>query len=98
MSTAGSARGAVSGGGAGGFAALLDCRAAIHPDLGAHGTLFERKIHRVGDRVYCAVGYNLANIIAVVGPEGMVVRACNLFCVRGFMCLLFSWASGVMLA
>ena len=73
MSAAGSARGAVSGGGAGGFAARLDCPAAIHPDLAAHGKLFERKIHRVVDRVYCAVGYNLANIIAVVGPEGMVV-------------------------
>jgi alkyl sulfatase BDS1-like metallo-beta-lactamase superfamily hydrolase len=68
-----SASGSASGAGAGGFAARLDCPAAIHPDLAAHSRLFERKIHRVGDRVYCAVGYNLANIITVVGPEGMVV-------------------------
>lgn len=51
----------------------LDCAAAIHPDLAAHSALFEKKIHRIGDRVYCAVGYNLANIIAVVGPDGMVI-------------------------
>jgi len=53
--------------------ARFDCPAAIHPDLAAHGALFERRIHRVGDAVYCAVGYNLANIVAVVGPEGMVL-------------------------
>lgn len=59
---------------AGGSARLpWDCPAAIHPHLAAHGKLFERKIHRVGDRVYCAVGYGLANIIAIDGPGGMVV-------------------------
>lgn len=73
MSAAGSARGTPSGGGISAYSAWLDCPAVIHPDLAAHGKLFERKIHRVGDRVYCAVGYNLANIIAVVGPEGMVL-------------------------
>ena len=45
----------------------------IDPELAAHSGLFERKIHRVGERVYCAVGYNLANVIAVEGPEGLVV-------------------------
>ena len=45
----------------------------IDPELAAHSGLFERKIHRIGERVYCAVGYNLANIIAVDGPEGLVI-------------------------
>jgi alkyl sulfatase BDS1-like metallo-beta-lactamase superfamily hydrolase len=45
----------------------------IDPELAAHSGLFERKIHKIGDRVYCAVGYNLANIIAVDGPEGLVI-------------------------
>lgn len=53
--------------------ARFDCPAAIHPELADHGALFERRIHRVGDSVYCAVGYNLANIVAVVGPSGMVL-------------------------
>jgi alkyl sulfatase BDS1-like metallo-beta-lactamase superfamily hydrolase len=45
----------------------------IDPELAAHSGLFERKIHKIGDRVYCAVGYNLANIIAVEGPDGLVI-------------------------
>ena len=45
----------------------------IDPELAAHSGLFERKIHRIGERVYCAVGYNLANVIAVDGPEGLVI-------------------------
>jgi alkyl sulfatase BDS1-like metallo-beta-lactamase superfamily hydrolase len=45
----------------------------IDPELAAHSGLFERKIHRIGERVWCAVGYNLANIIAVEGPQGLVI-------------------------
>jgi alkyl sulfatase BDS1-like metallo-beta-lactamase superfamily hydrolase len=45
----------------------------IDPELAAHSGLFERRIHKIGERVYCAVGYNLANIIAVEGPEGLVI-------------------------
>lgn len=45
----------------------------IDPELAAHSGLFERKLHKVGKRVWCAVGYNLANIIAVEGPEGLVI-------------------------
>ncbi|HEX4437079.1 MAG TPA: alkyl sulfatase dimerization domain-containing protein [Solirubrobacteraceae bacterium] len=45
----------------------------IDPELAAHSGLFERRIHKIGERVYCAVGYNLANIIAVDGPEGLVI-------------------------
>lgn len=42
----------------------------IDPELAAHSGLFERKIHKIGERVYCAVGYNLANVIAVEGRRG----------------------------
>ncbi len=45
----------------------------IDPELAAHSGLFERRIHRIGERVWCAVGYNLANIIAVEGPDGLVI-------------------------
>jgi hypothetical protein len=39
--------------------------ASINPELKEHTKLFERKIHKVGDNVYCAVGYNLAYISPV---------------------------------
>jgi alkyl sulfatase BDS1-like metallo-beta-lactamase superfamily hydrolase len=44
----------------------------INPELKEHTRLFERKIHKVGENVYCAVGYNLANIIMVEGRDGVV--------------------------
>jgi len=47
--------------------------ASINPELKEHTKLFERKIHKVGDSVYCAVGYNLANIIMVEGKDGIVI-------------------------
>jgi alkyl sulfatase BDS1-like metallo-beta-lactamase superfamily hydrolase len=47
--------------------------ASIDPELKEHTKLFERKIHKVGDNVYCAVGYNLANIIMVEGKDGIVI-------------------------
>jgi len=46
---------------------------SINPELKEHTRLFERKIHRVGENVYCAVGYNLANIIMVEGKDGVVI-------------------------
>ena len=46
---------------------------SINAELKEHTKLFERKIHKVGDNVYCAVGYNLANIIMVEGKDGMVI-------------------------
>jgi alkyl sulfatase BDS1-like metallo-beta-lactamase superfamily hydrolase len=47
--------------------------ASINPELKEHTKLFERKIHKVGNNVYCAVGYNLANIIMVEGKDGIVI-------------------------
>ncbi|MFA5078645.1 MAG: MBL fold metallo-hydrolase, partial [Dehalococcoidia bacterium] len=45
----------------------------IHPELKEHTLLFERKIYKIGENVYCAVGYNLANIIMVEGKDGVVI-------------------------
>jgi alkyl sulfatase BDS1-like metallo-beta-lactamase superfamily hydrolase len=47
--------------------------ASINPELKEHTKIFERKIHKVGENVYCAVGYNLANIIMVEGKDGIVI-------------------------
>jgi alkyl sulfatase BDS1-like metallo-beta-lactamase superfamily hydrolase len=45
----------------------------IDPELREHSRLFEKKIHSVGDRVHCAVGFGLANIIFVEGDDGVIV-------------------------
>jgi alkyl sulfatase BDS1-like metallo-beta-lactamase superfamily hydrolase len=55
----------------------------IDPELAAHSGLYERKIHKIGERVWCAVGYNLANIIAVEGPEGLVIVDTGLEMLQG---------------
>jgi alkyl sulfatase BDS1-like metallo-beta-lactamase superfamily hydrolase len=46
---------------------------SIDPELREHGRLFEKKIHTVGDRVHCAVGFGLANIVFVEGDDGVIV-------------------------
>ena len=48
-----------------------------HPDvpaaLAAHARRMRQRIYRAGDRVYCAVGYALANVIIVRGEGALVV-------------------------
>ncbi len=44
-----------------------------HRDLIAHSAVFEPRLHRVTDRVHCAVGFGLANATLIVGPEGAIV-------------------------
>ncbi|CAB3797700.1 Putative alkyl/aryl-sulfatase YjcS [Paraburkholderia caffeinitolerans] len=41
--------------------------------LTEHSRRMAQRIYRVAERVYCAVGYALANIIFVVGDDGIVV-------------------------
>jgi hypothetical protein len=36
----------------------------IDPELAAHSGLFERGIHRIGERVWCAVGEGLVRFLA----------------------------------
>jgi len=53
---------------------------SINTELKEHTRLFERKIHRVGENVYCAVGYNLANIIMVEGKDGVHIDIAVFIC------------------
>jgi len=54
-------------------AASREVRPDINPDLRAHGAIFERRIHRVGDNVYSAVGWSGCNSIMVVGNDGVII-------------------------
>lgn len=45
----------------------------VPPRLTEHSRRMAQRIYRVAGRVYCAVGYAIANIIFVVGDEGIVV-------------------------
>ena len=46
---------------------------AIHPELKAHTEHFAKKIYKVTDRVYSAVGWNVANIVMIVGDDGLIM-------------------------
>ncbi len=47
---------------------------SIHPELAAHTDLYlPPTVHRIGDRVSCAVGWNLANITMIEGDDGIVI-------------------------
>jgi alkyl sulfatase BDS1-like metallo-beta-lactamase superfamily hydrolase len=45
----------------------------VNADLKAHGAIFERKIHKVVDNVYSAVGWSMCNTIMVVGSDGVII-------------------------
>lgn len=45
----------------------------VHPVLAAHTAEFERKVYRVTDGVYVAVGFGLANSILIEGDDCSVV-------------------------
>ncbi len=48
-----------------------------HPDvpaaLAAHARRMRQRIYRAGERVYCAVGYALANVVIVRGDQALIV-------------------------
>ncbi len=46
---------------------------SIDPELKAHTAHFGKKVYKVADNVYSAVGYDLANTIMVVGIDGIVI-------------------------
>ena len=46
---------------------------AIHPELKAHTGHFEKHVYKVTDRVYSAVGWNVANIVMIVGDDGLIM-------------------------
>jgi alkyl sulfatase BDS1-like metallo-beta-lactamase superfamily hydrolase len=45
----------------------------VNPDLKAHGAIFERKIYKVTENVYSAVGWSMCNTIMVVGNDGVII-------------------------
>jgi alkyl sulfatase BDS1-like metallo-beta-lactamase superfamily hydrolase len=45
----------------------------IVPELAEHTREFDKRIYKVTDQVYSAVGYQLANTILVIGPDGLVI-------------------------
>ncbi len=52
----------------------LHVPASIHPELAAHSELYlPPRVHQVGERVHCAVGWNLANITMIEGDDGIVI-------------------------
>ena len=46
---------------------------SVHSELQNHTRPFERKIYQVADTVYVAIGWGIANIIMVEGPDGVVI-------------------------
>ena len=57
--------------------AFTQAAATVPPHLSAHSQRMGQKIYCVAQRVYCAVGYALANVIFVVGDSGIVVMDCT---------------------
>lgn len=45
----------------------------IHPELEAHTQTFDKKVYKIADNVYSAVGWGLANTIMIVGDDGVVI-------------------------
>src|SRR5262245_51857022 len=46
---------------------------SINPELKEHTKHFERKIYKIADNVYSAVGWDLANTILVEGDKGVII-------------------------
>lgn len=46
---------------------------SIHPELKAHTNLFKKKIYKIGENVYSAVGWAPANTIMIEGEDGVVL-------------------------
>jgi alkyl sulfatase BDS1-like metallo-beta-lactamase superfamily hydrolase len=53
--------------------ATKEVKLSIHPELREHTRQFEKKIYKIADNVYSAVGWDLANTIMVEGPNGVVI-------------------------
>ena len=47
--------------------------ASIHPELKQHGSRFVKKVYKVADNVYSAVGWNVAGIVMIEGKDGIIL-------------------------
>lgn len=45
----------------------------LHPELAEHTKHFDKKIYKIGENVYSAVGWHLANTIVIEGDDGIIV-------------------------
>jgi alkyl sulfatase BDS1-like metallo-beta-lactamase superfamily hydrolase len=54
------------------FSALAAAQ-SIQPELAQHTALFEKKVYRVTENVYSAVGYSLGNSIMIEGSDGVII-------------------------
>ena len=46
---------------------------SIHPELAEHTRHFDKKVYKIGENIYSAVGWSLANTIMIVGDEGVII-------------------------
>jgi len=51
----------------------LEVKPAISADLKKHGSIFERKIYRVGENVYSAIGWANGATVMIVGDDGVII-------------------------
>ena len=52
---------------------MLPVAPGIAPELREHTERFRKKVYRVGRRVYSAVGWNIANIVMIIGDDGVIL-------------------------
>ncbi len=45
----------------------------IHPELKAHTELFKKKVYKIGENIYSAVGWAPANTIMIEGEDGIIL-------------------------
>jgi alkyl sulfatase BDS1-like metallo-beta-lactamase superfamily hydrolase len=55
------------------FAQTKEIPPSINPELSEHTKHFEKKVYRIADNVYSAVGWDLANTVLVEGTNGVIV-------------------------
>jgi alkyl sulfatase BDS1-like metallo-beta-lactamase superfamily hydrolase len=46
---------------------------SVAPEMLEHTRHFEKKVYKIGENVYSAVGYSLANAVMVVGDDGVIL-------------------------
>ncbi len=46
---------------------------SIHPELQEHTAHFTKKVYKIGENVYSAVGWNVAGIVVIEGDDGIIL-------------------------
>ena len=52
---------------------LFKIEASASEQLEKHSEEFVKEVIKVGDNIYCAIGYGLANCIMLEGDDGVVI-------------------------